>query len=559
MRLPNDDPRRDWPTDAWVLVLCSLLLAPTLAYRMGVDQGVFAYMGAELLEGRWPYIGTWESDFPGMVLLQAGEIALFGKSIAMFRLFDLLFQLANAFLVYRIGRAVGSSAGAILGAGTYCLIYQGYGPWNTAQREGFALLFILWGVWLFVTAGRRSPAVTAALIGLGFGVAVTFKPTLLALATLYLPLAGWLNRKTIRVAAGAVAGLLAPTVAIILAYLAMGGLTDLYEACIAHQAVYTQLLARGGPLWRDWLGRLGSLGGTTVVLAVVFPLFLGYEHLCARRRGVLPADRRGIPVGGGGRRRLLHLMLYFGYLGSILSVLAQGTFAGYHYLPGLALGAVMIGTMFSQAIDFVRTSPRFVALGGSGAATRPVGKASRDMVLAHVLLLAALPIYVRSQPLVDLVTLHFLEPPRVGEFRNGTVFDFTEAWDVAQYLRANTSADETVQVWGYESLVYYLAERGAASRFQTSSPLVMRVPGEALTSRQLGWRREFMRDVTRETPRFVLVVREDDWWWAPGRQTSEELLDSFPEWKGFIEANYEIDTTIGRFLVYRWQGGPAEG
>ena len=164
-----------------------------------------------------------------------------------------------------------------------------------------------------------------------------------------------------------------------------------------------------------------------------------------------------------------------------------------------------------------------------------------------------------DEAVVDLVTLHFLAPPRVGEFRNRTVFDFTEDWDVAQYLRANTSPGETVQVWGYESLVYYLAERGAASRFQASPPLVMRVPGEEMTPRQLGWRREFMLDVTRRTPRFVLVVREDDWWWAPERKTSEELLDSFPEWKSFIEANYAIDKTIGRFLVYRWRGGSAVG
>jgi hypothetical protein len=75
------------PRTAWVLIACALVLAPTLAFRMGVDQGVFAYMGGALLEGKWPYLQTWESDFPGLVFLQAGEILAFGRSGVAFRIF----------------------------------------------------------------------------------------------------------------------------------------------------------------------------------------------------------------------------------------------------------------------------------------------------------------------------------------------------------------------------------------------------------------------------------------------------------------------------------------
>src|SRR5258707_15636506 len=90
--------RAEWPPTAIVLGLCALALAPTLTYRMGTDQGVFAYMGAEILDGRLPYLQTWESDFPGLMWIQALEILLLGKSIAMFRLFDLIVQLGSAYL-----------------------------------------------------------------------------------------------------------------------------------------------------------------------------------------------------------------------------------------------------------------------------------------------------------------------------------------------------------------------------------------------------------------------------------------------------------------------------
>ncbi len=33
-----------------LMAFCGVLLAPTLAYRMGLDQGVFAYLEAEILD-----------------------------------------------------------------------------------------------------------------------------------------------------------------------------------------------------------------------------------------------------------------------------------------------------------------------------------------------------------------------------------------------------------------------------------------------------------------------------------------------------------------------------
>ena len=105
---PAERVERSAKTTLLTLALCALILVPTLAYRMTVDQGIFAYMGSQVLEGRWPYLNTWESDYPGLMFLQAFEILLFGKSIVMFRLFDCLVQLGSAYFIYRITCRVGS-------------------------------------------------------------------------------------------------------------------------------------------------------------------------------------------------------------------------------------------------------------------------------------------------------------------------------------------------------------------------------------------------------------------------------------------------------------------
>ena len=504
----------------WSWQSVAVLLLPILSYRMGLDQGVFAYIGAEIVDGRWPYVETWDHAFPGLMFLNAGEIILFGKSGALFRLFDWLYQMGCVWFIYSITRQVSDRTGGYFASALYVLVYQGYGPWNTAQREGFAMLFVLWGFWLYLTAKNRRPLFTTIGVGIGLGLAVTIKPTMLALASLYAPLLLRPSRKTVKLAIVGGAALLVPSLAIILTYWANGFIRDLYEACIAFQTQVYGHISRGSePLLVSWMSNLSQLGLQTVLVATLYLPFLFWGRGLRARR-----------------------MLYLGYLGSVFAVVVQGTFAGYHYLPGLALGAVLVGTMFSLTTSLVLGEAR-AAIGRFRVTTR--------LAVAHLLVLAALPVYLHRQPLENLVTLQFLERPEANEFRNRTVFDFTEDWDLAEHLRKNTESDDRIQVWGHESLVYYLAERDAASRFQTSNPLTARAPGEAITPMQVRWREEFMSDVTSLRPRYVAVVRSDDWWWAPEQQTSEQLLDDFPAWKRFIISEYSLEMTIGRFLVYR--------
>ena len=509
-----------WHT-AVVLAVCAAVLAPTVAYRLGVDQGVFAYMGAALLEGRWPYVHTWESDYPGLVFIQAAEIALLGKSVAAFRIFDVAVQLTSAWMLLRMARLTSGWIAATIAPVLFCLIYQGYGPWNTAQREGFGFPLILVGFWLTFTAERRPPVITAALAGLGMGIAVTIKPTLLALSLFYVPLiVDARTRGAVRVIAAGLAGLILPAAVIVGGYWRAGVLGEMYDACVAYQAIYTARLRGDGSLIAYWIGKLTSLGRNAVVLPVVYAPIL-----------LLASERR--------RERL---MLWLAYIGATYAVFVQGTFAGYHYLPGLAIGSIFVGSIISTLATWM-----------AARLPRLVGRLPIRLEVAVVLfvLVPATAVYMRRAPVGRLVTLQFLAPPAPNEFRNRTLFDYTESYDTAAYLRSHTQPDERIQVWGYESLVYYLAERRAASRFQMTHPLVMRVPGGDLTPMQRRWRAEFVADVTARPPAYVAVVSEDRWWWAPEERSSEELLADFPEWRAIIDRDYELEQRIGRFLIYR--------
>ena len=236
---PGSESRAERRFTVAVMGFCGFLLAPTISYRLGLDQGSFAYMAAEIVDGRWPYIETWDHQFPGLMVLQAVEILAVGKSVAMFRVFDWLYQLACVYLIFSITRKLTDRTGGYVAALVYCLIYQGYGPWNTAQREGFAMLFVLWGFWLYLTASRRRPLSTAVGIGLGLGLAVTFKPTMLAMSTLYATLLLRLDRKTIRVAAAGFGALLVPPGMMLLTLWLNGALIDFYQATSRSKPKFT--------------------------------------------------------------------------------------------------------------------------------------------------------------------------------------------------------------------------------------------------------------------------------------------------------------------------------
>jgi hypothetical protein len=229
-------------------------------------------------------------------------------------------------------------------------------------------------------------------------------------------------------------------------------------------------------------------------------------------------------------------------------VFVQGTFAGYHYLPGLAIGAIFVGSMFTIVTDVI--APRLFA----GEVTW-----RRMQALAAVLLIvAASSVYLSANSYRRLASGQFLRDPRPGEMRNGTVFDYTEDVAVASYLRAHTAPADPIFVWGYESLVYYFADRYPPARFQMTTPLVLRADAAEYDPMQQRWRAELVRDLTARPPAYVAVVRDDHWWWAPNQLSSEELVGEFPALKALIDRDYVDDTTIGRFRIYRRRGMAAD-
>jgi len=116
---------------------------------------------------------------------------------------------------------------------------------------------------------------------------------------------------------------------------------------------------------------------------------------------------------------------------------------------------------------------------------------------------------------------------------------------MAEWLRAHTADEASVFIWGFEPMVYDLANRHPASRFIYNVPQRLEWPG--LESA----REELMADLRRDNPDVVLVLRNDVFTHVTGNhQDSWAALQQFDELKQFIGLGYRFEGSIEDFLIY---------
>ena len=122
------------------------------------DEGEYAYMAQQLLQGVLPYNESQSMKFPGIFFAYAGVLAIFGQTLVAIHLSLLFVNLATAFLVFLLGRSLlGLSAGIVAGI-SFCVLTLSpslQGVW--ANSEHFVLLPAIGGI-LLSRVAQEQPA-----------------------------------------------------------------------------------------------------------------------------------------------------------------------------------------------------------------------------------------------------------------------------------------------------------------------------------------------------------------------------------------------------------------
>jgi 4-amino-4-deoxy-L-arabinose transferase-like glycosyltransferase len=535
----------------WITLLALLLLAasPTLLYPLTRDQGAYAYIADLLMQGGVPYRDAWDLKPPGVYFVYWLAFSLFGRSEFAVRLFDVLYTLLSAAVVYVLARAVfldRSIAGlsAWLYALCYYLLVHFY---SAANPEAFMVPFLAACVYGMVCGVRSRSSHLLLLSGAAGGFAFWFKPTASVVVLAMLAWTGvvtWqehrkigeVSRSLVAIILGGLLGLLP-----IGLYLYGHGLEELLELWRAY-GTGAYLGARGlalgdGPLamldvivryLRDWQLLVWlSLAGTFAVLA--------RRQADSAGAGPPPptiwSDSAAVRSG--------EAVVVF-LLSSLAAVIVQGKLFEYHWIPILAPAAILSAVCLTWLVQEIRGRP--------DRSWRDMRSVFAVVVIVGLLLWTGYDHITRYRRLVAYLAGHMTAEQYYAQFDIGTDFSHTGTLRAATYLRQHTEADETALIWGAEPLVNFLAQRRSPTKYVFSYMLV----GQASSPQLEASRREFIDDLQKVTPTYIVLVERDVTPLTP--MGSRAQLDEFPAFRAILETEYHFEIQVEDYLFYRSLG-----
>jgi hypothetical protein len=487
-----------------MLLAAAMVLARTLAYPMGTDNQLYAYMAKLWLDGFAPYVGSWDQNFPGIIVIHAVEQVLLGDSILAFRVWDAMFQLLTAFLVYLVAsRHYDRRAGWVAGF-IYALCYTHQNMNFVGERELYITLSLLGIIHLTKTHRRYD-----LLVGLLIGFAVLIRPTsgLFGIPLLIVTYRQGSSRSVFTMLLGASL----PLTVTLAYFLAISGIDEFYEATIGFTtAVYNRL-----EVPTNYFDEEALRGYWRLYLF----LPLGIYYVIRSRKESL---------------------LLFGFAFISAAVLLLLHRLPYHYQPLITFLIVFCGVGLVYLADQL------------------ADRLFKDQTVLRSLLIATLVFVVILTNFRGAFMFEWGKKVLQGEELSleilRTKFNsiYPDEVAVARYLTSHTASNDRVQ--GIAPLMpMYLADRAPSSRFITAPALVMRSASGKLTEFQVRWREEYLGSMSTKPPRYYIMFDGDQYSrrWLNGNAGHEVLTNDLTEVYEFLQKNYDRDTVIGDFTLYR--------
>ncbi|RMF78773.1 MAG: hypothetical protein D6737_13725 [Chloroflexi bacterium] len=226
-------------------------------------------------------------------------------------------------------------------------------------------------------------------------------------------------------------------------------------------------------------------------------------------------------------------------LAALVIMLVQARGFDYHWLPLLPPLALVAGDSLRRLSDWVGET---------------VGRAQHAAPLQYTSVFIAVGLLVYMTARIWPTALPFItgQESRVayyGHFQGGE-FIADESWRVSEYLRERVVPGDSLFIWGFRPEVYYLTGLNPATRFIFQFPLIADwYPRE--------WRQENVDVLWAALPPYVLVMQVDYMPFVTGRhEDSHELLLEYTALSDWLNFNYERDTEIGNFLIWRRKPAP---
>lgn len=514
--------RRDrtfWLIFAIAAIILTLFRARALPLPLEADECNYAVIASVLLDGGKLYVDAWDHQPPGVFILVAAVIKLFGDKPIVFRALALVFSLASLLLLGKIGMKLGGPTCAHAAMLLFAVASSDPGTAGEGcNREIYMNTFVLLAAWSLLAANPRDRT-RAALAGSALALG-SFIKTIVAVH--WLILAVWI---VVALGRGGYRNHLRTPRNLTLFILAFG-----IPPAILWIATSAYFYATGrGAEFIDavFLFNLGYSGGGGGLLSRMADFFSPEGHpfvfdsaiflWCAGAIGTLTA------IGVSVRARATSA--------SIIPALAAGSFLAvclpsrfwphYYYLliPPMVLATawLVVQPTFLRAISYSqrRAAPRILA--AIAVALVAAGQ------WKHYLAASDLDVTIER-------------------------YNTRDFWGRAQgrNVAAVTDPGDRIFVYGNDASIYYYANRRCASRFTMLTGLAT---GQHLADvRRMG----LMEELRANPPRLILVTFDHK---------------PFDEWQQFLREHYtepagwdfhDIDTRKPIMFVLARKNAPSE-
>ncbi|WP_281281308.1 glycosyltransferase family 39 protein [Aliiroseovarius halocynthiae] len=446
--------------------------------------------------------------------------ALFGHSMMAIRALDLGAATLAALGLVEIGRQLHRTpVFGIAAAIGFATLYYSYGYWEHAQTDGWAGFLLIPAVVLMLKAwacpnGRSR---FLAMLGSGaiLGVAFCFKYTIGGAGVLvFTPLAvNFLGKDEAR-------------------FYFTDFLACFFGGAVALFVVMMTLATYGA--WDDFIeiqryvmsyvGYKGS-DARSPLIGFQLPGMISVYLLVCVGVGLMLMVFDWIR----NRRALVLVVAVLWIFSGWLSGAAQGKGFAYHFLPLVPAYAILIG--FTVEYICHRTS----------------GRAFSNAVAFSLLLGLYFPSQAATENMSGVRALRAAngDAVYVGNLVPFSDFDILETLEFAQTLKKHHGPDDTLFVWGFETMLYFLAETPPRYKFPYAWPFMVAHNDGRYDS-------DLLNRLKTVPPTHFVVQLQDATPWATGNpRSSEGQLQHFPELLAFLNENYSQIEEHSRFKLFQ--------
>jgi Dolichyl-phosphate-mannose-protein mannosyltransferase len=532
------------------LGISAALLTVVVASPLSVDNLIYQSMALDLLRhGKIPYLGSWDQNFPGIILVHYMAIVLFGTHDISLRFLDLILQLGFAVLFYIFCRFWLQERAAAITVVLYIFYYVSGRGSIYGERDVYGVMAIIAGLYFIYRGTQIGKSLNShwdgclELIIAGFfvGYSIIIRPTFVLSYVLIAVFLFSIRKQTMgiwkqcqSVLLFCIAGM-APLLLLLLVYRAIpGGLHALYMATIRFNLdVYTKF--NGAPEFLTLLGIfIFFLGrGYLIPLAMVGRIALRNKSHSRPPRSPNPFLLR--------RLTRSEQWLYYSLLLSFLAIaIIQRKYLAYHFTPVYVLlcpfSAIGVEWMLTHLRGwFVRTSAVLVLV--SLYIIFMVG--DRREIVGFVQAL-----FEGRNPVEAAYTMHHFSPS----------FGAVPQREVLHFLSLPGNDTGSLEICSFEPALRTHLNRTFASPYVMPTAIAWSMDGGVLTTPQftnyqMAWRRAYLDSLCINRPIFIILARNTVCWnlCDPYRT----YLHNLPGFDSLLQASYRYDTAFGCYQIFR--------